>query len=459
MDVITQLAGLLALCGIASIRNFMPTFIFCMACRFGPQCGWCPTTLAQMSSQVPPLLLTDGALALLGAMALLELFANWNETARAFFEEANWETYTKPFYAFVFALVVGAPETGTPALAATNTAAATAAATNAVAATAAATNVVAAAAAATNAVVASTVETATANIPAPAEAGSALAAWIWATVTAGMGALGTGVLCAFRRKLAAVIRELDPDNSFKLQSLAGGVEEATWLAVLVLVVVVPLLAVLLMGAVAACGWLLLRTLRRIERSRSHACAHCAGLVHDSALKCPHCRTDQADPYHAVGMFGLAAPTLVDRNDATAVRTHHRGLLLAHRCPVCASALEDRMVCTHCGTAIWDQGFSREEFVHTLDMRMCFGVAGGVLASALPIVGFILTVLCLNVGVLRVVRAYETRRGRMVSRFLFSLFKWSALIVGVVLSSIPFAGSLFLVPYVCSYLRSRSRLLR
>ena len=222
---------------------------------------------------------------------------------------------------------------------------------------------------------------------------------------------------------------------------------------------VPVLAILLMAVVGACGWMVLRVLREVEKRGSHVCPACSGLVSNTAVKCPHCQTEQPLPYHAAGFCGLPAGATVDPQDATAVRTHHRSLLSAHRCPICATPLKDKLVCDRCATRIWEQGFSREELVRILDLRMALGVMCGVFASALPVVGFVLTVAFLNMGVLRIVRFYESRGARAVSRFLFSLFKWSALLVAVIFSSVPFVGALFLVPYICSYLRSRSRFLR
>lgn len=266
-------------------------------------------------------------------------------------------------------------------------------------------------------------------------------------------------MCSFRHKIADVVRSLDPENDFKLQTLANAVEEMTWLAFLLVALVVPALAIILTGLAALCGYMVMRILRAIEDHNSHDCPDCKGRVHNSAIKCPHCKTEQPLPYNAVGFRGLATRAAVNAQDATAVHTHHFALLKEHRCPICATALTDKLVCQHCETRVWEQGVTREELVRSLDIRMGIGVAFGIFSSAIPIVGFVLTVVFLNFCVLRVFRAYESRGARIIGRIIFKFFKWSVLIVGIVFSSIPFIGILFLLPYICSYLRGRGRFLR
>ena len=109
MSLIAEIGGLFALCGISCMRNFTPTFVLLVAARFLSQYGGCPDFLNQLAASIPAVMLSDGVLALFGAMAALEMAANWNMTLREYFADAGWEKYTKPFYAFAFSMVVGAP--------------------------------------------------------------------------------------------------------------------------------------------------------------------------------------------------------------------------------------------------------------------------------------------------------------------------------------------------------------
>lgn len=459
LSFVTEIGGLFALCGIACMRNFLPTFVFLVLARMAPGMAHCPDALLELAHQVPAAMLTDGALLLFGAMAALELFANWNQTAREFLEEGAWDTYTKPFYAFVFAVVVGAPEAAA-AVPALQAAVPDKESLDAVAAVLARTNV----AETVSQVASQAVETvASAATPAPAAAapaqGSSFFSWVGDFFASGLAAGGTWTLCQIRRQLADAIRSLDPENSFKLQTVAAFVEETTWAILLLLVIVVPVLAVFAVCSVAAAGWLLRKVLAEMERRRSHPCPKCGQPVHNSALKCPACHADQDPPCHVVGFMGLAGDATFDPADATSRRTHDLALLFAHRCPSCASPLRGRDTCTRCDASPWSHGVSREDLVQILDRRMTILTLVGMAATFVPVVGFVVAAVLVNVKVLAVLRAYEDRFGRMLSRICFRLLKWTALILAAIFSTVPFVGALLLLPYVFSYLASRRKFLQ
>ena len=77
---------------------------------------------------------------------------------------------------------------------------------------------------------------------------------------------------------------------------------------------------------------------------------------------------------------------------------------------------------------------------------------------MPIVGFVVAVFMLNLMAIGVIQLYEDRFGRIVSRFIFKVVKWTLLLLAIVLSFLPFVGILLLVPYVVRYMWLRKRFL-
>ena len=480
LSAVTAIGGLFALCGISCVRNFLPTFVFLLVCRVLGESSLASSELAQFAHAVPPVLLGAPSLALFAGLSALELSANWSPMVRDLLSDQNWDQYTKPFYTLVVGLVIGAPaaeqivEVASPeavaaaasmtnavalkVVAAVNAVATTAAeiAADTVSATNAAAGTVAAAAPAA-------VETAAAAAPAVVEtAHKTVGASSWSVdiVLSCLGAAGTWLLCRIRGGISAAVDAVDPDNAFGLQSFWRFAEESSWVLFLIFALVVPLLALFAVLATAGIAYWAQRALKRLENSRGHACPSCNALVHGSALKCPNCHAEQPRPYRAVALMGIAGRDTVDENDPGAVQRHHETLVTQHRCPLCASPLKGNAdTCDRCGADVWGQGMTRAQLVHRLDVRFAVLFGCGCLASAVPVIGFVLTALLINCSVLGILRAYDGRLGRFLGRLLFKVVKWSVLIVAVVFSSVPFAGVLLLLPYGCAYGMSRSRFLR
>ena len=429
---VTAIGGLCALCGISCMRNFLPTFVFLLVCRVFGESGFAPAALVQLSQAVPPILLDTPALTLFACLSALELAANWNPAVRDLLSDQNWDQYVKPFYTLVAGLVIGAP---------------------------AAEQIVAVA---SPEVVATSPETVAAAAPAVVETAHktvGASSWSVDAVFSCLGAAGTWLLCQVRGKIAAVVDAVDPDNAFGLQSFRRFTEESAWVLFLVLVLMVPLLALFVVLATAGIAHWSARALERLENSRGHACPSCGAQVHGSALRCPGCQADQPRPYRTVAFMGIPGRDSVDEGDPEAVLRHHRTLVEQHRCPVCASALRgNACVCDACGTAVWEQGMTREQLVRRLDTRFAVISVCGCFASAVPVLGFVLTVVLVNFTVLRILRSYDGRLGRLMGRLLFKVLKWSVLLVAILCSSVPFVGVLLLLPYAGAYFMARKRFL-
>ena len=408
------------------------------------------------AAHVPEPMLSNGIITLFFLLAVAELVANWSETMRQLLEDSDFDRYFKPFYAFVFAIVAGTPlaEAIPVQEAASAAASAASAVTSAVSvASAAVTDVVSAAA--TDAV--SAAANAVSAPPAPEE-GLPWLAWIWDFIMAGAASFGTAMLCKFRAQVSSAIRSIDPDNSFHLHTLAKFAEETTWVSVLFVALLLPMLAAVIVVFIMLAGAGFRSLLKVVEKQNSHKCADCGEMVHNSAVVCPSCRKEQPLPYRRVGLFALAASSSVNSADAADVLRHHRRLLSAHRCPLCASPLKDGFVCDRCGAKVWEQGLTRRDLIGRLDTLVIGATLAGVFLSAVPIVGFVVAVFMLNLMAIGVIQLYEDRFGRIVSRFIFKVVKWTLLLLAIVLSFLPFVGILLLVPYVVRYMWLRKRFL-
>ena len=455
-EIVANISGVLALCGIASFRSFLPTFLLLAIVRFTRDLEGCPQAILDAAAHVPEPMLSDGIITLFFFLAVAELVANWSETMRQLLEDSDFDRYFKPFYAFVFAIVAGTPlaETLPVQEAASAAASAGSAVTSTVSAvSAAATDAVSAAA--TDAV--SAAANAVSAPPAPEE-GLPWLAWIWDFIMAGAASFGTAMLCKFRAQVSSAIRSIDPDNSFHLHTLAKFAEETTWVSVLFVALLLPMLAAVIVVLIMLAGAGLRSLLQLVEKQCCHKCADCGEMVHNSAVVCPGCRKEQPLPYRRVGLFALASSASVNSADAADVLRHHRRLLSAHRCPLCASPLKDGFVCDRCGAKVWEQGLTRRDLIGRLDTRVIVATLVGVFLSAVPIVGFVVAVFMLNLMAIGVIQLYEDRFGRIVSRFIFKVVKWTLLLLAIVLSFLPFVGILLLVPYVVRYMWLRKRFL-
>ena len=455
-EIVANISGVLALCGIVSFRSFLPTFLLLAIVRFTRDLEGCPQAILDAAAHVPEPMLSNGIITLFFLLAVAELVANWSETMRQLLEDSDFDRYFKPFYAFVFAIVAGTPlaEAIPVQEAASAAASADSAVTSAVSvASAAVTDVVSAAA--TDAV--SAAANAVSAPPAPEE-GLPWLAWIWDFIMAGAASFGTAMLCKFRAQVSSAIRSIDPDNSFHLHTLAKFAEETTWVSVLFVALLLPMLAAVIVVFIMLAGAGFRSLLKVVEKQNSHKCADCGEMVHNSAVVCPGCRKEQPLPYRRVGLFALAASSSVNSADAADVLRHHRRLLSAHRCPLCASPLKDGFVCDRCGAKVWEQGLTRRDLIGRLDTLVIGATLAGVFLSAVPIVGFVVAVFMLNLMAIGVIQLYEDRFGRIVSRFIFKVVKWTLLLLAIVLSFLPFVGILLLVPYVVRYMWLRKRFL-
>lgn len=324
--MVSAIAGLMSLCGISSMRMFAPTFLFGVICRFLPEYSWCPDGVARIAQDCPSFLTSDFGLCVFGVLGALEIIANWDDTVRELISESNIDTYVKPVFATLMTYSILTPE---------------------------------------QAQVVAEVVGETAHEAARSDSGSSFSA-IGASLFCCGGTFG---LCKVRAGIVAAVRELDPDNALHLNTLLTLFEEGSWLVILPILLVFPLLALLLLAVFAVFGWLLSRPLKAIaEKRRAH--------------------------WNALGKVRMLR------------------------------AVRVRAVVIFCL---------------------------GALLSVIPVFGYLITVLALNLFVFSVIALYESRSRRIFFRFVVRFVKLTIFLVAVLFSSIPFMGIILLLPYVVSFL--------
>ena len=374
MDAITSIAGLLTLCGISSVRMFAPTFLFGAMCRFLPGCSWCPSGIVDLAASCPSFLTGNFGLFVFGVLGTLEVIANWDDSIRELISETNIEKYAKPVFATLISYSICTPEqaqalsavvNGVPdAMAVAGDPAAVGVAAEAVTSTVSAVVSGLDACSVTNAVAAATQEVAETS-------GSSWSAIVSSLFCGG----GTFCLCKVRSAVVASVRELDPDNSLHLNTLLTLFEEGSWLAILPVVMVFPLLALFLMVVFAFFGWLLSRPLKMIAEKRK---AHWDSVGKEGALR--------------------------------AVRI-------------------------------------RAAVIFTL----------GVFLSAVPVIGYLVTVIALNLFVFSVIALYEKPAFRILAKLIMRFIKLTIFLVSILFSGIPFFGIVLLLPYLVSFLLRTRRM--
>ncbi len=357
------------------MRMFAPTFLFGAICRFLPAYSWCPEEISELAASCPPFLMGNFGLCVFGMLGLLEIVANWEDSIKELISETNIETYAKPLFAALASYSICSPEQmqvlsavvdGVPE---TMSVASDPATTNAVtAAVSAVTTAVSAVASGLDVnAVSNAVDVAVQGSSGtePSSTGMSFMTIVSALFCGG----GTFGLCKVRAAVVAAIRELDPDNALHLNTLLTLFEEGSWLAILPVLMVFPVIALLMMVFFAIFGWLFSIPLKKLaEKRRAH--------------------------WDAVGKEGMLK----------AVRT-------------------------------------RAIVIFVL----------GVFLSVIPVFGYLVTVVALNLLVFGVISLYEKSAYRILAKIAMRFMKLTLFLFALVFSSVPFMGVLMLIPYLLSYL--------
>ena len=406
------ISQVLALCGMVSIRMFLPAFLYFLAMRLAlafPDRA--PEMILQLAGKTPAWQVSYVFLTVLGALAAAECAAVRDPDIKAFLAE-DLDRYAKPVMAVLLAggVVTTAQTQEVQELL---------------------------------------------DGAAKVQTASFGSFTVIMMIVAGVV---TGFCCKVRAAVLGSIRALDPENSLGLQSLSNGLGEFSLLAVFCLLVFLPLLALVLTVCGVLLGLLFERLWARYEKRHSHFCAACAaaGLettVSDCALICPACGAEQPD-VRRVALFGLSGTRPLA---GLSPERHAFRLLAAHRCRWCASPLDRTHVCRRCGRAQWTPEL-RSFYVRQTDIR------GGILllvplaGAFFPLGGLVLVLIFFRPLAVRPLAVHLSSGTRFAAAFLTMFLKLLLLAALLCLAAVPVVGVLVLLPFVLRYLYVRKRFL-
>ena len=405
IGVISQV---LAVCGVVSIRMFLPVFLYFLSMKLllvWPEIPLIPEFVRQMAEHTPGWQVSPVFLTVFGILAGLELAAMRSPDIKEFLQ-GDFDRYAKTALSILLAcgMMNTAQELEVRKL------------------------------------VNGTAMIQTASIGG------------FVVVMALAGGCVTWSCCRVRSKVLEIVQSIDPDDNLRLQSLSNYLGEIMLVTILLVVVVLPPLALILTVAGMLIGVYFKQLWARHERRHSHACAACTAAgretsVSDCALICPVCGAEQPD-VRQVGWFGLSGSSpLADLPpDEHAFR-----LLAAHRCRWCASPLDRSHQCPRCGREQWTDEL-QEFYVRRTDFR------SGLLMSLtiVPFVGTMLALILFRPFAVRPLAVHLSAGGRFMTSLMMTFLKLLLLVPLILISAVPLLGLLVLLP---RYLSVRAKFLR
>ena len=410
IGVISQV---LALCGLVSIRMFLPVFLYFLTMKL--TLVWpdhMPELVRQMAEHTPAWQVSPVFLAVFGVLSVLELAAVRNPDIKTFLVE-DFDRYAKPVISILLTLGV----------------------------------VTTAQALETKKLIDGVTMVQTASFG---------GFTVFMMILAGCV---TGFCCRIRSAVLEQIHVIDPEDDLRLQSLSNYLGEISLAIIFLTLVFLPLLALVLTGIGVLAGVLFQRLCAWYERKHSHSCAACAAAgketsVSDCALICPACGAEQPD-VRRVGWFGFSGSRPLE---GMSPKRHAFRLLAAHRCRWCASPLDRSAVCSRCGRKQWTDEL-RDFYVLQTDLRIGLLLLLALGTFAFPVGGLVLVLVLFRPLAVRPLAVHLSAGERFLTGLLMMFLKLLILVPLILLSMFPVVGLLALLPFVGRYLFVRAKFLR
>jgi hypothetical protein len=369
--------------GVFSSRAFLPAFATALLLRFGPHVPWLAHAgLLRHVRDVPTWFTSDAALIALGLLAALELLAERIPEAKSLLDEVH-DTLKAGMAALTFLGVTTALDRGV-------------------------------------------VE----QVVHPAGVANYLPALAVAA--------GTFLATKVRGAVVGPWSEADEDDDLGLQGLLRWVEDLWGGLGPVALVVLPLLTLALFGVAVVMLLLAGRYVEAREAVQQVPCTHCGGMIHASAILCPHCRTPNKDP-RAVGLLGGTKAGPADPS------AHPYRLFAVKRCPACATRLGRRAVrqsCEACGLTPLDDARFANEYVAFVDRRVPLACLACFLLGLVPVLGVIPAVITYRLAIVApfrrhipAARNFLLRWGVRLVSILLVAFQWVPLLGGLLLPAL------------------------
>lgn len=250
-----------------------------------------------------------------------------------------------------------------------------------------------------------------------------------------------------RGEVMSIFTDADADDDIGLQGLISWAEDLWVIIGLVLLVVFPIVMLLLIGAVSGLFWLIGKHRERLDEQSRVPCQNCGHMIYQCAVACPSCSTPVEHP-HAVGFFGNSRD--VPTKDP---KDHPLRLVEKHRCPVCATRFEQRVVpqtCEACGHQLMADPAFAQRYLDYVGGRFAKVILVCGLLSFIPVVGLIPGVIYYRVKLVAPFRRYLPIGSRFLLKWLVRIavflligMQWIP-ILGVV--SIPLMATLNFLVY-------------
>ncbi|MBI1358271.1 MAG: hypothetical protein GC160_28385 [Acidobacteria bacterium] len=247
----------------------------------------------------------------------------------------------------------------------------------------------------------------------------------------------------FTRLRAAIFNflgELDPDDDLGVQRILSWAEEGWVVSGVLFLVVLPAVALVLAGLTVVGLFVGDWYARRREESLKTPCPGCQTPLHASALECPSCRRQFAQP-RKIGFWGQPKAAAV-----TDLRKHQLRLLAKKRCPACATRLHDQAIqqrCKGCRRTIFGSKEAAEAYLDDVGLRMPLTMLIATGLSAIPFVGIVPGIVYYRMSLLSAIRGYVPGSRTILLRWALRL----TTVVCLAFQWIPGLGALSL-PLIC-----------
>jgi hypothetical protein len=190
-------------------------------------------------------------------------------------------------------------------------------------------------------------------------------------------------LSVLRKEVAIAV--FDHIEGTHLDHLLSWLEDAWVTFGMVLLVLVPILMLIMLGAASGVLFLMRRRLARIEEQSKIACAKCGKPIYPCAIACAACKQTNATPCD-VGFLGQSRPLV-----AAEAENHAYRLVEKRRCPVCAARRPARKpfdACSVCGSAAPTDARFTDAYIDYISRRLPIVLGVCFLMSLVPILGLI-----------------------------------------------------------------------
>ena len=287
---IQSISQLFALCGLVSIRMFLPAFVYFFIMRLSLEGYSCLSKFSEMAHKIPEWQISTPFLTILGGLAILEIIALRVPEIKEFLVE-DFDKYAKPIMTLLISVSIISSKQAN-------------------------------------------------ELQEIIQVQQASFGDFFYYILAVIGSGITYAVCCLRKTILSFVNMIDPDNSLKIQTVFNWLGEMWVVLTLIVIIFLPTAVIILIAIQAVISWYFSKKLQRHIKQHSHICLRCKDLgretmISDSSLICPICADKQENVYH-INFLGFTTKKLLNPQDET---KHCAELLSFRRCRWCATPLK------------------------------------------------------------------------------------------------------------------------